>query len=101
MLHVKPNDLPKQRAVMRGSVIENIQGGCMDACCYLQLDTDRPEKITVIYHSEFPPTANFYGADIGFELQRGDRVEIFAEVIDDQTLTICSAADYYIRRVPN
>jgi hypothetical protein len=101
MLHVKQTDYPKKRMVMRGSVVENIRGLRMDASCYLQLDADRPEQIKVIYHSEFPPTANFYGADIGFELQRGDYVEIFAEVVDDHTLTICNATDYYIRLITN
>jgi hypothetical protein len=98
MLHIRKNNPATRRLTLRGSVLENCQRRTHDAACYLLLEADQ-RQFNVIYHSEFPPTANFYGADIGFELRCGDYVEIFAEVLDSQTLTICNATDYYIRRL--
>jgi len=72
-----------------GIVVDNIQNS--DSLnCYLQINTESDTNITVLYHSEFPPSQNIDAGDIAFCLQAGDKVELMAEIVSDNLLSICT-----------
>lgn len=72
-----------------GTVIDNIlNDGRLNS--YLQIRTEQNSYIMVLYNSEFPPSQNIDAGDMAFGLEVGDEVEMMAEIVSDNLLSICA-----------
>lgn len=87
-----------QHKKFRATVIENNRGEQQPEC-YLRLKTGRNRAIVVVYHSEFPPALNYHAGDVGYRLNEGDEVEVYADFIGRDTLSTCQRNEYYIRKL--
>lgn len=86
---------------LTGVVYENDHGCEIDIDCVLEVDVSGG-VLSVIYHygegeQRCENSAVFKRA---WPLERGDRVEVFAEVIGSSTLSICDALRYDISKLP-
>ena len=86
-------------ACIVAKVVEN-HSSLLASTSHLTVATHHIPAITVVYHSEFPPSTNFHAGDIGYQLKEGDEIEIYAEIVDDYTLSTCDDDEYYIRVLP-
>jgi hypothetical protein len=86
--------------LLTGVVTENRHGCEVDISCELMVDTGR-ETVAVIYHyGEGQRCENAAVFDQAWPLQRGDRVEVLAEVVAGRSLSLCDALRYYVRPLP-
>ena len=83
-------------ACIVAKVIEN-HSSLMMPTSHLTVATPHAPAITVVYHSEFPPSTNLHAGDVGYQLKEGDEIEVYAEIVDDDTLSTCDDDEYYIR----
>ena len=72
-----------------GIVVDNIQTDDK-LNSYLQIKTQHNIYVWVLYNSEFPPSENIAAGDVAFNLQIGDEVEMMAEIVNDDFLSICA-----------
>lgn len=90
----------------RGTVVENIQGVAFDANNELIIATDRGEvRVLVMEGGLVPPemaaeqcNQNPAANEVTWELEAGDRVEVFGRFVAEGEIEVCSDERYTITR---
>ena len=86
---------------LTGLVHENHHGCEIDIHCMLEVDVGGGVLFVIYHYGEGERRCdNSSVFERAWSLERGDRVEVFAEVIGSSTLSVCDALRYNIRKLP-
>ena len=96
----RDSDIVGEEKVVIGLVLENRLGCMADATCSLFLRVNGQElKVVYQWGGEVVPCTN-QASEQGFEINEGDEVEVFGNVLAEDKISTCDSTDYYIRRIP-
>ena len=89
-----------------GIVLENVPACAYDADCYFTVETDNTTWTVIYGEGRRAPTPerplcieSGLAGTIAFGLVPGDRVRVFARVIEDHTAATCYSTDYTIQLI--
>lgn len=89
---------PRTRTII-GEVKDNNHGCTVDAFCYLRITFGNQEAGTIYNFGNARFCLNDKAGEVGLNLVKGNRVEVFGEIIGTDTISTCDSNDYYIRKL--
>lgn len=99
-----PEPINTGEVTIKGLVLENNKGCVVDTHCYLRIQHGDQETRVVYDYGEWPPCLNTEAGDQGFEMKKGDEVEVFGIYKEPELpsgnpyISTCDSPDYYIRK---
>lgn len=83
----------------QGTVIENNPGCEADGVCFLQVRLDVYALMVIYHYGEWPLCDNVEATLQGFEVAKGDDIEILGMISEENIISTCESEAYYIRKV--
>jgi len=91
-------ELIGQNLTIKGMVVENDHGCDVDGYCILHVVSEG-KKFYVIYHKGWGTCENMEASNLAYSLKKDDKIEIYGEVENSNTITVCNSEDTYIIRL--